>query len=146
MGFAAHSSFTNRGIARIRQERSVKLLSPPKPVSPPAAEPCSMARYQLVVDTFTPLKRRDRFTMREIMDRIARACGVTSMEIRSPSRAAYLMLPRHAFFYWARRLTGKSYPQIGGFCGGRDHTTALHGARVYPKKRREMGRHVRRLK
>ena len=31
--------------------------------------------------------------------------------------------------YLARYLTGKSLKQIGGYFGGRDHSTVMHGCR-----------------
>ncbi|MCE7028459.1 helix-turn-helix domain-containing protein [Jiella avicenniae] len=138
MTFTAHSSFTQRGIERIRRERGMRLLPPPESSAVFAPD-----YYRLVVDTFTLPKPRERFTMREIMDRIAKACGVTVMDIRSPGRSKRLIIPRQAFYYWAKRLTGNSYPQIGRFCGGRDHSTVLYGVVAYQKKRGEMGRHVR---
>lgn len=34
---------------------------------------------------------------------------------------------RFAVWHTARELTGQSYPQLGRFTGGRDHSTVRHG-------------------
>lgn len=52
--------------------------------------------------------------------------GVTLAELSSPNRARSLVDKRHAAMWVARRLTDWSFPQIGDFFGGRDHTTVIH--------------------
>jgi Bacterial dnaA protein helix-turn-helix len=47
----------------------------------------------------------------------------------SPQRAAAIVRPRHVFFYLAQKMAMRSFPEIGRFAGGRDHTTVLHGVR-----------------
>ncbi len=37
------------------------------------------------------------------------------------------MVPRQISMYLARKHTNMSLLEIGGFFGGRDHTTVLHG-------------------
>ncbi|MFP4004620.1 MAG: helix-turn-helix domain-containing protein, partial [Alphaproteobacteria bacterium] len=38
--------------------------------------------------------------------------------------------PRQMFFLLARELSGKSLPQIAMWCGNRDHSTVMYGARM----------------
>lgn len=81
-----------------------------------------------------------------IESRICKALKVSQAEIRSPRRHHRIVFARQAFFYWAARLTNASYPKIGRFCGGRDHTTIMHGMNVYPAKRAAMGRTLRKVR
>lgn len=78
-----------------------------------------------------------------IIYRICRATGVSPRDIMSARRSANVCFARQAIMYWAARLTSLSYPQIGRRLGDRDHTTALHGAKIYPKKRARQGRTLR---
>lgn len=47
-----------------------------------------------------------------------------------PSRSRTVAAARSLAMYLARRLTGHSLQAIGAACGGRDHSTVLHGVRV----------------
>ena len=65
------------------------------------------------------------------LDDICRVvCGVyctTKPEFVSHRRAYYIVEARQVFYWLARKHTSFSLPQIGAFCGGRDHSTVLHG-------------------
>ena len=67
------------------------------------------------------------------LDDVARAVcivfGVSKNELVSPRRAVHLVAARQVFFWMARQYTTFSLPQIGAFCGKRDHSTVLHGVR-----------------
>jgi hypothetical protein len=67
-------------------------------------------------------------TMKQIaMEVLACFPGVTLEEIKGKHRARLLAVPRQLVMYEiARQLPSKSYPEIGRFLGGRDHTTILH--------------------
>ena len=80
------------------------------------------------------------------VSRICRATGVTRGELLSDRRNKEVVFARQAVFYWSQRLTKMSLPEIGRRMGGRDHTTVLHGSRVYPEKRAKMGRHLRKAR
>lgn len=64
-----------------------------------------------------------------ITETVGHDCNVTTAEMRSQSRLARHARPRQIAMYLARKLTSRSYPEIGRYFGGRDHTTALHGYR-----------------
>jgi hypothetical protein len=75
-----------------------------------------------------------------VMRRTCRLFGVTRAELKSRSREKRHVLPRHFYFHWAKRLGDAnghvlSFPMLGRACGGRDHTTALHGVNTWPDKR-----------
>jgi chromosomal replication initiation ATPase DnaA len=79
----------------------------------------------------------------ELAKRICKAFGVSFVSLRANRRAPETTLARHAFCYWACRLTTKSLPQIGRFLGNRDHTTIMHGRDAYVAKRAKQGRTLR---
>lgn len=64
----------------------------------------------------------------EIIDSVCEYYSVSRNDLLSARRTADLTLPRMIVCYLGRSLTGMSFPQMGRRLGGRDHTTALHGA------------------
>lgn len=62
----------------------------------------------------------------DIITLASRIWGVSREDIVSPSRFAKHTWPRFAIYCIAREH-GHSFPKIGKRCGGRDHTTVLHG-------------------
>jgi len=83
--------------------------------------------------------------MVRIAMRICKATGYALADVKSDRRKQDVVLIRQAIMYWIARLSGKSLPEIGGYLGGRDHTTVLHGIRNYPLKRKRAGRYLRLL-
>lgn len=65
------------------------------------------------------------------IERIQRAvCAhydISMMDILSARRTVNLVRPRQVAFHLCRRLTPRSYPEIGRRFGGRDHTTVMFG-------------------
>lgn len=59
----------------------------------------------------------------------AKYFNVSYSDIMSARRTGYIIVPRHAAMYLAKKFTGKSLPEIGRRIGGRDHTTILHAVR-----------------
>lgn len=52
--------------------------------------------------------------------------GIDMICIKSARRTGDVVRARQIAMYMAKRLTMRSYPEIGRAFGGRDHTTALH--------------------
>ena len=73
------------------------------------------------------------YTLKLIADRVCRFHGVSLDELRGVSRKRRFVLARQCFCYWARQLTEAHYPHIGRFLDC-DHTTVLHGERVYRER------------
>jgi hypothetical protein len=67
--------------------------------------------------------------LKEIIEAVCRYFDLTGIAIKGHRRTANVVYPRQIAMCLARRYTTKSLPQIGRSLGGRDHTTALHGAR-----------------
>ncbi len=55
--------------------------------------------------------------------------GVKLSELQGKRRSRSIALPRQICMYLARQLTPHSLEEIGGYFGGRDHTTVLHAHR-----------------
>lgn len=66
-------------------------------------------------------------SMRDIVSRIAAQHHLTVEELRGHSRIKKLAYPRFQVMYEIRLLTKQSYPAIGRFLGGRDHTSIMAG-------------------
>ncbi|MBI2471656.1 MAG: chromosomal replication initiator protein DnaA [Planctomycetes bacterium] len=52
--------------------------------------------------------------------------NVSLSQLQSKSRTRSLSLPRQIAMYLSRKLTNMSLTEIGGFIGGRDHSTVIH--------------------
>jgi len=57
-----------------------------------------------------------------------------SHEILSDRRTKEIIEVRHVVYWLCKECTLMSYPRIGHWLGGRDHTTILHGVRVIQKR------------
>ena len=59
----------------------------------------------------------------------ARHFSLRLADLRSPVRRRALVVARGVAVYLARRLTEESLERIGGYFGGRDHSTVMHSYR-----------------
>jgi len=82
---------------------------------------CRDALKDLVVE------RRRRVTIDHIAQAVTRHFDVKLAELQSKKRTQAIAVPRQVCMFLARRLTGHSLEEIGGFFGGRDHSTVLYG-------------------
>jgi len=69
-------------------------------------------------------------TVQHIVDAVTRYFGVRLADLQSKRRTKSITVPRQVCMYLARELTNHSLEEVGGFFGGRDHTTVLHAHRV----------------
>lgn len=65
----------------------------------------------------------------DIIDAVAARYNVRLADLQSKRRTKSIAFPRQICMYLARQLTAHSLEEIGGFLGGRDHSTVLHGSR-----------------
>ena len=67
-----------------------------------------------------------RVTVELIQKKVADYYGIRLMDMKGKKRNRGIVYPRQIAMYLARDLTDYSLPEIGGFFGGRDHTTVLY--------------------
>ena len=65
-------------------------------------------------------------TMDDIIRHVTREFRVKLSDLQSKRRSNSIALPRQVAMYLARALTRHSLEEIGGYFGGRDHTTVMH--------------------
>ncbi len=75
-------------------------------------------------------------TIEQIIDAVTKRYGVRLADLQSRKRTKSISLPRQVCMHLARKLTRHSLEEIGGYFGGRDHTTVLHGNRTIESLRR----------
>ena len=64
--------------------------------------------------------------LQQIVDAITSRYSVRLTDLQGKKRSKSLAFPRQICMYIARELTSMSLEEIGGYFGGRDHTTVLH--------------------
>ena len=76
-----------------------------------------------------PVQRRE-VSIQQILDLVSHRFNVKLTELQSKKRTKSIALPRQICMFLARSLTRHSLAEIGGYFGGRDHTTVLHATRT----------------
>lgn len=66
----------------------------------------------------------------DILEVVARRSDVKVSDLQGKRRSKAVTHPRHLCMYLARQLTSQSLEEIGGYFGGRDHSTVLHANRA----------------
>ena len=65
-------------------------------------------------------------TMDEILRTVGKSFGVDVKDLRSKGRRQELVAPRQLAMYLIREHTQHSFPEIGQFFSGRDHSTVMY--------------------
>ncbi len=82
-------------------------------------------------------RRLRRITIQQILEQVSRDFGVRAADIQGKRRTKSVALPRQVCMYLAREMTGHSLEEIGGYFGGRDHSTVLHACKTIATLRGE---------
>lgn len=72
-------------------------------------------------------RTRHEVTADGILKLVALHFNVRTIDLKSDKRARSLSFPRQICMYLLRKYLVLSFPEIGRFLGGKDHTTVLHG-------------------
>ncbi len=76
-----------------------------------------------------------KFTIEGIQKVVADYFNVKVSDLRAKKRTASIVRPRQIAMFLVRELTTYSFPEIGEFFGGKDHTTVLHSCNKIAKER-----------
>ncbi|MEM8885705.1 MAG: chromosomal replication initiator protein DnaA [Planctomycetota bacterium] len=70
---------------------------------------------------------QSRVSVDSIMRTVADHFGLSVRDITGKRRHRHVARARHVCMFLARKMTAHSLEEIGGYMGGRDHTTVMHG-------------------
>ncbi len=73
--------------------------------------------------------------IQDIMKIVTDRFDVKLSDLQGRKRSRSIALPRQVCMFFARQLTQHSLEEIGGFFGGRDHTTVLHANKLIADRR-----------
>jgi chromosomal replication initiator protein len=90
--------------------------------------PITLETAREVLSDVMPRRPRE-VTVPEIIASVVKRYGVRVADLQSKKRNKSISTPRQVAMYLSRRLTKLSLEEIGGYFGGRDHTTVLHADR-----------------
>jgi len=77
-----------------------------------------------------PARAQTQLTIEGIVQTVTDHYQVTLSNLQSRKRQRSIALPRQVCMYLAREYTHYSLEEIGGYFGGRDHSTVLHSVRT----------------
>ena len=78
---------------------------------------------------------RPEVTITAIIDAVVDYYGVKLTDLQSKRRQKSIAHPRQVCMYLIRTMTRYSLEEIGGYFGGRDHTTVMHAVRAVTERR-----------
>jgi len=82
-----------------------------------------------------PSAKDREVTIEDILSVVTARYNVRLADLQSKKRYRSITFPRQICMYLARTLTRHSLEEIGGYFGGRDHTTVLHANRSIEEQR-----------
>jgi chromosomal replication initiator protein len=71
-----------------------------------------------------------RITIQQIFDAVTKYYNLKVSDLQSKRRHKSVAFPRQVCMFLARRHTRYSLEEIGGYFGGRDHTTVMHAVKT----------------
>ena len=74
-------------------------------------------------------------TASDVIEEVTRRFAVRLSDLQSKKRTKSISHPRQVCMYIMREVTNHSLEEIGGWFGGRDHTTVLHASRAVKTQR-----------
>ena len=78
-------------------------------------------------------------SIEQILEAVTQRFNIRLADLQSRKRHKSIVFPRQVCMYLARQLTRHSLEEVGGYFGGRDHTTVLHANRTIQALRQKDG-------
>lgn len=86
-----------------------------------------------VLLSFSPRKAKE-ITAEGIQRAVIEVYNVSLSDLVGKRRTQNIAFARQVAMYLSRKLTSYSYPEIGAFFGGRDHSTVIHAVKTIEEK------------
>jgi chromosomal replication initiator protein len=93
-------------------------------------QPIDLQLAQRVLGQPEPDPRNNQVTLQRIIETVTAYFGVKLSDLQSKRRHKSITEPRQVCMWLARKRTRFSLQEIGGYFGGRDHTTVMHSIRT----------------
>ncbi len=90
-----------------------------------------MTKNSIVLDLVKKVVRevsgnKKSVSIEAVLEAVSNRFNVSVSQLQSKCRTRSLALPRQIAMYLSRKLTNMSLMEIGGYIGGRDHSTVIH--------------------
>ncbi len=95
-------------------------------------KPLTLEQAKNILASIVNAKKK-AVTLSKIAESVANFYSITLEDLLKQSRRKEFVKPRQTAMYIARKELGSSFPSIGEFFGGRDHTTVMHGVEKVEK-------------
>jgi chromosomal replication initiator protein len=97
-------------------------------------QPISLELAKQALDGETSSRSNNAPSLQAIIESVTRYYDVKLTDLLSKRRHKSIAMPRQVCMYLARKHTRFSLEEIGGYFGGRDHTTVMHAVRTIESK------------
>jgi chromosomal replication initiator protein len=97
-------------------------------------QPISLEVAKLALDGDSESRSGNAPSLQSIIESVTRYYDVKLTDLLSKRRNKSIAMPRQVCMYLARKHTRFSLEEIGGYFGGRDHTTVMHAVRTIDEK------------
>jgi len=99
-----------------------------------AGQPISLDLAKQALDGELSSRSGNAPSLQAIIESVTRFYDVKLTDLLSKKRNKSIAMPRQVCMYLARKHTRFSLEEIGGYFGGRDHTTVMHAVRTIEQK------------
>jgi chromosomal replication initiator protein len=97
-------------------------------------QPISLELAKQAIDGDSGGRSGNAPSLQQIIESVTRYYDVKLTDLLSKRRHKSIAMPRQVCMYLARKHTRFSLEEIGGYFGGRDHTTVMHAVRTIEEK------------
>jgi chromosomal replication initiator protein len=98
-------------------------------------QPINLDLAKQALSDISPTSGASQPTIQMIIEEVSRFFDVKLTDLLSKRRHKSIALPRQVCMWLARKHTRYSLEEIGGYFGGRDHTTVMHAIKTINEKR-----------
>lgn len=116
-------------LARLKQHHCFDVPAPKITIVRIVEKPVSWAEQQIQVWMPASLSAPRHLQVRDVQKAVCQYFNVKFVDLVSQRRKMPVTRARQIAMWLSRELTTRSYPEIGVYFGGRDHTTVIHAFR-----------------